>query len=170
MRRDSTGTGTHSLYANTHTSGEGPARPRRCAEACRLQGVRVRRSSGALVSQSSCLQGNCDASGATALGTLQRNEQSVGHAAAKQAEPMCVKRTARPSGPMSAPAPRGGRTGAARPTPRRHRVVVCVQAYTLARNSFRKSSYAREGHHVLSQLFDWQRFIYHSFYCSTGSW
>ena len=27
-----------------------------------------------------------------------------------------------------------------------------------------------EGHHVLSQLFDWQRFIYHSFYCSNGSW
>jgi hypothetical protein len=33
-----------------------------------------------------------------------------------------------------------------------------------------KSSYAREGHHVLSQLFDWQRFIYHIFYCSNGSW
>jgi hypothetical protein len=36
--------------------------------------------------------------------------------------------------------------------------------------AIRKSSYAREGHHVLSQLFDWQRFIYHSFYCSNGSW
>jgi len=31
-------------------------------------------------------------------------------------------------------------------------------------------SYAREGHHVLSQLFDWQRFIYHIVYCSNGSW
>jgi len=31
-----------------------------------------------------------------------------------------------------------------------------------------KSSYAREGHHVLSQLFDWQRFIYHNVYCSNG--
>jgi len=29
---------------------------------------------------------------------------------------------------------------------------------------------AREGHHVLSQLFDWQRFIYHIVYCSNGSW
>jgi len=29
---------------------------------------------------------------------------------------------------------------------------------------------AREGHHVLSQLFDSQRFIYHGFYCSNGSW
>jgi hypothetical protein len=31
-------------------------------------------------------------------------------------------------------------------------------------------SYASEGHHVLSQLFDWQRFIYHIVYCSNGSW
>jgi hypothetical protein len=30
----------------------------------------------------------------------------------------------------------------------------------------RKSSYAREGHHVLSQLFDWQRSIYHNVYFS----
>ena len=29
---------------------------------------------------------------------------------------------------------------------------------------------AREGHHELSQLFDWQGFIYHRFYCSNGSW
>ena len=36
--------------------------------------------------------------------------------------------------------------------------------------TFELPSYAREGHHVLSQLFDWQRFIYHIVYCSNGSW
>ena len=95
------------------------------------------------------------------LGTLQRNEQS-----------RCASNAPRDRPAMSAPAPRGGRPGAARPTPAgTGSSCACkARAYTLARNSFRKSSYAREGHHVLSQLFDWQRFIYHSFYCSNGSW
>ena len=38
-------------------------------------------------------------------------------------------------------------------------LCVCVPA-----------SYAREGHHMLSQLFDWQRFIYHNVHCSNGAW
>ena len=32
------------------------------------------------------------------------------------------------------------------------------------------SSYGREGHPMLSQLFDWQRSIYHNVYFSNGSW
>jgi len=46
----------------------------------------------------------------------------------------------------------------------------CSSHQRTVASAHRKSSYAREGHHVLSQLFDWQRFIYHHVYCSNGSW
>jgi hypothetical protein len=39
----------------------------------------------------------------------------------------------------------------------------CSSHQRTVASAHRKSSYARVGHHVLSQLFDWQRFIYHIF-------
>jgi hypothetical protein len=50
------------------------------------------------------------------------------------------------------------------------RRVPCPMVGHLKHSFFGLSQPAREGHHVLSQLFDWQRFIYHLFYCSNGSW
>ena len=50
------------------------------------------------------------------------------------------------------------------------RRVPCPMVGHLKHSFFGLSQPAREGHHVLSQLFDWQRFIYHRFYCSNGSW
>jgi hypothetical protein len=40
----------------------------------------------------------------------------------------------------------------------------------LKQSFFGLSQPKNEGHHVLSQLFDWQRPIYQYFYCSNGSW